>query len=132
MWAEAIRAERCHSLSTNRQTPSVWNALSILAGCLKRNGKGEIPTSLFDRLRTSSSASYEGQVDAKWLSFLRSDPCNEKIFQLRGNKLSYRSEHLIPEKTDSRPPQLKGHHMDATMLENGKGVRCRNWCAAFI
>ncbi len=39
-------------------------------------------------------------------AFLESDPCNKKIFKLRGNRLIYHSEHLIPIKKDKRPPLL--------------------------
>jgi hypothetical protein len=38
--------------------------------------------------------------------FLKSDPCNEEIFALKGNQLKYQSEQLIPSKSDDRPPLL--------------------------
>ena len=46
------------------------------------------------------------RFDKNWEVFLESDPCNKQIFKLRGNKLTYHSEHLIPIKKDKRPPLL--------------------------
>jgi hypothetical protein len=42
----------------------------------------------------------------KWDKFLESNPHNPKIFKKTGNRLSYQSEQLIPEKQDERPPLL--------------------------
>ena len=41
-----------------------------------------------------------------WNDFLESDPCNRDIFKLKGNRLIYQSEQLIPSKSDDRPPLL--------------------------
>jgi len=46
------------------------------------------------------------RFDKNWEAFLESDPCNKQIFKLRGNRLIYHSEHLIPKKKDKRPPLL--------------------------
>ena len=46
------------------------------------------------------------RFDEKWIPFLRSDPCNKKIFKLRKNQLTYYSEHLMPKKKDNRPSLL--------------------------
>ncbi len=42
----------------------------------------------------------------RWCQFLASDPNNKEIFNLKGNRLCYDSEQLIPAKTDRRPPLL--------------------------
>lgn len=42
----------------------------------------------------------------KWPLFLDSDPYNQKIYKLNQNKLIYKSEQLVPTKTDSKPPIL--------------------------
>ena len=44
------------------------------------------------------------RFEEKWAAFLASDPGNTKVFSKRKNKLIYRSEHLIPERKDKRPP----------------------------
>jgi hypothetical protein len=41
-----------------------------------------------------------------WCQFIESHPYNAQIFNLKGNRLSYDSEQLIPTKTDQRPPLL--------------------------
>ncbi len=46
------------------------------------------------------------RFNEKWIPFLRSDPCNKRIFKLSGSRLTYYSEHLIPKKKDNRPPLL--------------------------
>ena len=46
------------------------------------------------------------RFDKNWNDFLKSDPCNKKIFELKGNQLKYQSEQLIPTKLDNRPPLL--------------------------
>lgn len=42
----------------------------------------------------------------KWPLFLDSDPYNQKIYKLNQNKLIYKSEQLVPTKTDNKPPIL--------------------------
>ncbi len=44
--------------------------------------------------------------EAKWPAFLDSDVYNRRVFRKDGHILSYRSEQLIPRKTDPRPPLL--------------------------
>jgi len=46
------------------------------------------------------------RFEEKWNDFLESDPCNNKIFELKGDWLKYQSEQLIPTKLDKRPPLL--------------------------
>ncbi len=46
------------------------------------------------------------RFDKKWNDFLKSDPCNKEIFKLKGDRLKYQSEHLIPSKLNDRPPLL--------------------------
>ena len=46
------------------------------------------------------------KFEDNWKPFLASDRDNSEIFQRRGNNLIYRTEQLIPEKTDRRPPLL--------------------------
>jgi len=46
------------------------------------------------------------KIEEKWDRFLESNPHNSKIFAKTGNRLSYQSEQLIPEKRDDRPPLL--------------------------
>lgn len=46
------------------------------------------------------------RFDKNWKDFLKSDSCNEKIFELKGDRLTYQSEQLIPSKSDDRPPLL--------------------------
>ena len=41
--------------------------------------------------------------DGKWTPFLTSSPCNERISELNGNRLTYSTEHLIPKNKDDRP-----------------------------
>jgi len=69
------------------------------------------------------------RFDKKWNDFLKSDPCNKEIFKLKGDRLKYQSEHLIPSKLNDRPPLLlvlgnpASHSVKAGMffaLERGK------------
>ncbi len=46
------------------------------------------------------------RFDKKWKDFLESDSCNKDLFDLKGNRLKYESEQLIPTKPDNRPPLL--------------------------
>ncbi len=46
------------------------------------------------------------RFDKKWNDFLKSDPYNKEIFELKGDRLKYQSEQLIPSKSDDRPPLL--------------------------
>ena len=43
---------------------------------------------------------------ARWPEFLESDPANVDIYQRDGDRLIYFTEHLVPTKTDDRPPLL--------------------------
>jgi hypothetical protein len=43
------------------------------------------------------------RFEKNWPKFLKSDKHNKKIYYLRGDKLTYLSEQLIPTKTDTRP-----------------------------
>jgi hypothetical protein len=45
------------------------------------------------------------RFDDKWIDFIE-DSCNDGIYRLRGDTLSYDSEQLIPTKTDGRPSLL--------------------------
>jgi hypothetical protein len=46
------------------------------------------------------------RFNKKWKDFLESDPCNNEIFELKGDRLKYQSEQLIPTKPGNRPPLL--------------------------
>lgn len=46
------------------------------------------------------------RFDDRWKAFLASDKSNPNIFKIQGNKLEYKSEQLLPTKTDKRPPLL--------------------------
>jgi hypothetical protein len=46
------------------------------------------------------------RFNKNWKEFIKSDPCNKEIFGRKGNTLKYKSEQLIPSKTDNRPPLL--------------------------
>jgi len=46
------------------------------------------------------------RFNAKWKYFIASDPDNKKVYKKNGSILSYKSEQLIPTKTDKRPPLL--------------------------
>ncbi len=41
-----------------------------------------------------------------WNDFLVSDTCNKDLFDLKGDRLKYQSEQLIPSKPDDRPSLL--------------------------
>jgi hypothetical protein len=42
----------------------------------------------------------------KWNDFVESDIYNKEIFELKGNRLEYQSEQLIPYRSDDRPTPL--------------------------
>ncbi len=46
------------------------------------------------------------RFEKKWNAFVESDPCNNEIFERKGDLLKYQSEQLIPTKVDNRPPLL--------------------------
>jgi len=46
------------------------------------------------------------RFEAKWPAFLESDPHNHEVYQLKRDSLIYRTEQLIPDKRDQRPPLL--------------------------
>ncbi|RZB35473.1 MAG: hypothetical protein SRB2_03112 [Desulfobacteraceae bacterium Eth-SRB2] len=46
------------------------------------------------------------RFNKKWNNFLESDPCNKDLFELKGDRLKYQSEQLIPSKSDDRLPLL--------------------------
>ncbi len=46
------------------------------------------------------------RFNKKWNDFLESDPCNKDLFDLKGDRLKYQSEQLIPSKSDDRSPLL--------------------------
>jgi hypothetical protein len=46
------------------------------------------------------------RFDHRFESFLDSDPINPRIYRLEGDRLSYRTEHLVPGKEDGRTPLL--------------------------
>jgi len=46
------------------------------------------------------------RFNKKWKDFLESDSCNKDLFDLKGDRLKYQSEQLIPTKLDNRPPLL--------------------------
>ncbi len=46
------------------------------------------------------------RFDAKWKDFIDSHPDNKKVYKINDNILSYKSEQLIPTKTNQRPPLL--------------------------
>jgi formiminotetrahydrofolate cyclodeaminase len=41
------------------------------------------------------------RFEKKWNDFLESDPCNNEIFELKGDSLIYQSERLIPTELDN-------------------------------
>ena len=43
------------------------------------------------------------RFNKKWKDFLESDSCNKDLFDLKGDRLKYQSEQLIPTKLDNRP-----------------------------
>ena len=43
------------------------------------------------------------RFNKKWNDFIGSDPCNKDLFDLKGDRLKYQSEQLIPSKPDHRP-----------------------------
>jgi len=46
------------------------------------------------------------RFDVKWKDFIASDPDNKKVYKKNDNILSYKSEQLIPTKTNKHPPLL--------------------------
>ncbi len=46
------------------------------------------------------------RFDKNLNSFLESDQCNKEIFERKGDRLKYQSEHLIPSKSNDSPPLL--------------------------
>ena len=46
------------------------------------------------------------RFNEKWNDFLESDSCNKEIFELRGDRLKYQSEQIIPSKSDNRRTPL--------------------------
>ena len=46
------------------------------------------------------------RFEKKWKDFLESEPCNKDLFDLKGDRLKYQSEQLIPSKPDDRPSLL--------------------------
>ena len=69
------------------------------------------------------------RFDKNWNGFLEADKCNKEIFELKGDRLKYQSEHLIPSKSNNSPPLLlvlgnpASHSVNAGMffaLERGK------------
>ncbi len=42
------------------------------------------------------------RFNKKWKDFLESDPCNNEIFKLKGDRLKYQFEQLIPSKPEIR------------------------------
>ena len=69
------------------------------------------------------------RFDNNWNDFRDSDLCNKEIFERKGDRLKYQSEHLIPSKSNDRPPLLlvlgnpASHSVKAGMffaLEKGK------------
>ena len=52
----------------------------------------------------ASAPKERDRFNKNWNDFLKSDPCNKEIFELKGDLLKYQSEQLIPSKSDDRPP----------------------------
>jgi hypothetical protein len=46
------------------------------------------------------------RFNKKWKDFLESDSCNKDLFDLKGDRLKYQSEQLIPSKPDDCPSLL--------------------------
>ena len=46
------------------------------------------------------------RFNKKWKDFLESDPCNKDLFDLKGDRLKYQSEQLIPSKPEIRRSEL--------------------------
>ncbi len=71
--------------------------------------------------------------DRKWKSFIASDDANRNIYQKKENRLTYKSEQLIPSRKDSRPGLLlvfgnpASHSVQSGMFfafkDNGKESR---------
>jgi hypothetical protein len=56
--------------------------------------------------RLFETAKEREKFNEKWKDFIASDPDNKKVYKINGNILSYKSEQLIPTKTNQRPPLL--------------------------
>jgi len=75
------------------------------------------------------------RFEAKWPEFLASDPANAYVYQRKGRRLAYLTEHLVPAKIDKRPPLLlilgnpASHSVKAGMFFSfeGKGREHRFW-----
>jgi hypothetical protein len=46
------------------------------------------------------------RFNIKWKDFLESDSCNRDLFDLKGDRLKYKSEQLIPSKPEIRRSEL--------------------------
>jgi hypothetical protein len=46
------------------------------------------------------------KFESRWPDFLKSDDSNSRLFMLQKDNLIYRTEQLVPEKKDKRPPML--------------------------
>ncbi len=75
------------------------------------------------------------RFDKNWNDFLESDPCNKKIFERKGDLFRYKSEQLIPTKSNNRIPLLlvlgnpASHSVAAGMFFafKGNGKENRFW-----
>ena len=46
------------------------------------------------------------RFNKKWKDFFESDSCNKEIFEIKGDRLKYQSEQLIPTEVNNKPPLL--------------------------
>jgi len=58
------------------------------------------------KLFPASASKERKRFDKNWIDFLKSDQCNNEIFERKEDLLKYQSEQLIPTKSDDRPPLL--------------------------
>ena len=73
--------------------------------------------------------------DDRFEQFMASDPLNSEVTELKGDKLTYRTEEIIPDKVDSRKPLLLlfGNPAPQSVIEEmffaseGKGKEHRIW-----
>ena len=58
------------------------------------------------KLFPAPASKERNRFDINWNGFLESDQCNKEIFERKGDRLKYQSEHLIPSKSNNSLPLL--------------------------
>ena len=71
-----------------------------------RKAKGCTLNCKIDLDRLFETEKERERFDIKWKDFIASDPDNKKVYKKNGNILSYKSEQLIPTKTNKHPSLL--------------------------